>query len=549
MLRINLFSVGDLLVLIGLAAMASTLLYRYWRITRRSEDALLASALSFFLAYCLGSFMADNIVPSGTAAATVLQGGERTLFWYRFMYVSATFIAVSVCHFGLRYCESKHLAGSRALWLYVVGALICPLIWSSAFLSEPAQPTTYTSTWLCPWQPHSKGLVSVFVALWLSTNIYVQYLFWGRFRPKIGHVSIDLGSRMVWAGITMWGLTGVIELIITAVGYAGVDPTPPVLGVSMLLLAIGLGEEYTQNERQRKHVTRRFKSYVDPVLVEYVIDHPEQEQFAGEMREMTVVFTDLEGFTSLSERLREGIVPLLNEYLKLMTPLIREHNGYRNKWQGDGMMFFFGAPEKNPDHAVHAAATALKMQEMMLTFNDKLAGRRRLLHDDLPRLVMRTGVSTGTMVVGDAGPEEASDYTAIGPAVNLGARLESANKAMGTRILLSERTISSLPCGFFLVRPIGKLKLMGIAQPEMTFEPLARVCDATEGQKRAAILTAEMVQRFTCADFKGCLQTEAKLISEIGPGKLGEVYRQLSENYLIDPPGSKFTGEIVLTSK
>ena len=162
---------------------------------------------------------------------------------------------------------------------------------------------------------------------------------------------------------------------------------------------------------------------------------------------------------------------------------------------------------------------------------------------------MRTGVSTGKMIVGDAGPSDASDYTAIGASVNLGARLESANKAMGTRILLSEHTVKLLPPDLFLVRPIGRLKLVGVARAEMAFEPIAHFNEATEIQKRCAALSTEMVACFRKSDFHGCLALEEQMAAEIGPSKFGEVYRQLCGEYLLAPPNSAFAGEIVLSAK
>ena len=391
---INAFSVFDLLAAVLSVGVAFALLYRYLRVTKRVEDGLLVVMLIILFFYAMVTFLVDNIVPSGTPAVAVPRAAERTLFAYRLTYVVGTFLLVSIAHFALRYCKSEHLPGWRASWLYACGLSLCPLFWLDSFIHVPKQPAGYTSNWRCavPWQPDPGILVYIFLALWLAVHLYVQVLFWWRFWKATQHVSKDLGSNIVWTGIVIWGVAGVIAIVSGAVGYVGVDPTNPIATVSMVLLAIGLGEEYTKHERERVHVTRRFKSYVDPALVKYVIEHPEHEHFDGEVREMTVVFTDLDGFTPLSERLREGIVPLLNEYLKVMTPLIREHNGYRNKWLGDGMMFFYGAPETNPDHAIHAVATVLKMQEMMLNLNARLAAQRQHLGELLPPLAMRTGV-------------------------------------------------------------------------------------------------------------------------------------------------------------
>ena len=155
------------------------LLYRYFRVTKRSEDGLLVLVLVFMLSYCLGSFAADNIVPSGTPALAVPNASERTLFVYRLTYVAGLFILLSLGHFGLRYCQSEHLPGWRAIWLYVGGLPFCLLFRSESFLRATERPRCFTSSWLCavPWQPDCGYLLSIFVAFWLTVNLYVQYLF------------------------------------------------------------------------------------------------------------------------------------------------------------------------------------------------------------------------------------------------------------------------------------------------------------------------------------------------------------------------------------
>lgn len=321
------------------------------------------------------------------------------------------------------------------------------------------------------------------------------------------------------------------------------------VGLAMVVLAIGLAEDYHRSEAQRKHVTRRFESYVDPALVKYVIENPQTEHIAGEVRELTVVFTDLEGFTALTERLREDAVSLLNEYLRLMVPLIRSHNGYRNKFLGDGMMFFYGAPEQNPDHAIHAVATVLKMQETMATFNALIAERRKSLGNDFPQLAMRTGVSTGQMVVGDAGPAEASDDTVLGDTVNLGARLESANKQLGTRILLSERTVQLIPPELFLLQPIARLQVARLKRAVLVYEPLTSWTNATPAQHQSVAAHQELVTAFRTGDFTRALERVQAIERTGGARKLTRLYRERCETYLITPPGPGFDGELILTEK
>src|SRR2546423_9744179 len=119
-------------------------------------------------------------------------------------------------------------------------------------------------------------------------------------------------------------------------------------------------------------LTRRFRAYNDPALVDYVLEHADLEEklLAGQMREVTICFTDLRGFTKLTEELGEKTVPILNQYFDRMIPIVRAHRGYVNKFLGDGMMFFFGAPAENPNHAADAVASILEMQKAMSGFND-----------------------------------------------------------------------------------------------------------------------------------------------------------------------------------
>ena len=302
------------------------------------------------------------------------------------------------------------------------------------------------------------------------------------------------------------------------------------------------------HERERVHVTRRFGSYVDPALVKRIIANPERTRFEGELREMSVVFTDLEDFTATSEKLREGAASLLNEYLSHMTRLIHDHHGYRHRFSGDGMMFFYGAPEQDRDHALHAVETVLEMQQMIVALNESIATRRRQLCDAV-KLVMRAGVSTGQMTVGDAGSEDASYYTVVGDAVNLGSRLESANKVFGTRILMSGRTVELLPADLFVIRPIANLRVVGLMRAVMVYEPLAYADEATDFDKRTAQLTRTIFESFRDKNFDGCLTAVEGMDQELGASKLSEFYRQLCDGYIRNSPPPEFAGEIILSTK
>ncbi|MEZ0266572.1 MAG: adenylate/guanylate cyclase domain-containing protein, partial [Phycisphaerae bacterium] len=292
---------------------------------------------------------------------------------------------------------------------------------------------------------------------------------------------------------------------------------------------------------ERARITKRFSSYTDPKLVDYFLNDP-AATFKGQVREMSVIFTDLAGFTTLSEKLREQTVDILSEYLGVMVPIIRRHDGFVNKFLGDGIMCFYNAPRDDNDHAAHAVQTCLDMQTAMATFADDLERR------GLPRVAMRCGVSTGTMVVGDSGPADASDYTVLGDTVNFASRLEGANKVTGTSVLISQRTVELLG-DRYLVRPVGRLQVVGKSEGVMTCEPVAKVDDATAAHRELTAVTAEMVAAYVAADFATCVEVAERMDAEFGPTKLAALYRRTSQQYLATPPGPDFAGNLVLTEK
>jgi adenylate cyclase len=293
---------------------------------------------------------------------------------------------------------------------------------------------------------------------------------------------------------------------------------------------------------ERARITRRFSSYTDPKLVDFVIENPDGA-LDGQVREMSVIFTDLAGFTTLSEQLRERTVSILSEYLSLMVPVIRKNDGFVNKFLGDGIMCFFNAPSDDPDHAVHAVQTALEMEKKMQVFTEALVAQ------GLPRVAMRCGVSTGTMVVGDSGPADASDYTVLGDTVNFASRLEGANKALGTSILISHRTTELLGDKRFLLRPVGKLQVVGKKEGVMTYEPLAPFDEATPQDLVCSAMSSEMIAAYFARDFEKCIGFADQMDRQIGETKLAGIYRKASKKLIEEPPGPEFAGNLILTEK
>jgi len=257
---------------------------------------------------------------------------------------------------------------------------------------------------------------------------------------------------------TALAVTGVagLGLALTAVFARGLwlATVEPVLAVALATFG-GVTYQYVVEGREKRLVKRLFSRYVSPDVYARLLRDPAVASLGGERRTMSVLFSDIRGFTSVSERGEpEAIVAQLNEYFSRMVPIVFANKGTLDKFVGDMIMALFGAPVADDRHADHAVQTAIAMVRELETLNAewRLAGR--------PTLDIGIGVNSGDMVAGNVGSESIMSYTVIGDQVNLGARLESLNKEYGTRILVSEATRKLLtePCG---LRPLGQVTVKG----------------------------------------------------------------------------------------
>ena len=244
--------------------------------------------------------------------------------------------------------------------------------------------------------------------------------------------------------------------------FAGRGVWLPVIGVMLAIAgiyAVQVVAGYLLELRQRRQIERAFRFYVSPDIVREMTAHPERLVLGGVRRELTLMFTDLAGFTSFSEAMEpEQVAELLNEHLTLMTRIVMAHGGTVDKFIGDAIMAFWGAPLPDREHALHAAQAAKAMQEEMTRFRNRYAG------DELRQLSMRIGLHSGAAVVGNMGSSDRFDYTAIGDNVNLAARLEGVNKLFGTEILISQETAAEIG-GQLSLRRVARVIVKGKTQP------------------------------------------------------------------------------------
>ncbi|HID10062.1 MAG TPA: adenylate/guanylate cyclase domain-containing protein, partial [Candidatus Latescibacteria bacterium] len=278
-----------------------------------------------------------------------------------------------------------------------------------------------------------------------------------RIEPLWG-LSVLLGTSVLYAWV-------VLELFVRS--RLWVDLVAPVAGLSFTYVGVVV-YRFLMEQREKRMIKGAFAHYVPKSVVDELLKNPQLLSLGGEERELSVLFSDVQSFTSLSERMSPSeIRALLDEYLTPMTEVILGHEGIIDKYEGDAIMAEFGAPLPLPDHARKACFAALDMQAKLAEL------RERWSQEGKPLLYMRVGVGTGRMVLGNMGSREIFDYTVIGDSVNTASRLEGANKEYGTRILISEATYLAAR-DHIVVRELDRIRVKGKREPVRAYELLGR---------------------------------------------------------------------------
>jgi len=258
----------------------------------------------------------------------------------------------------------------------------------------------------------------------------------------------------------------------------------PELGLVLALIA-GLIANYATEGRQRRFIKRSFQRYLSPDVIEQIVRDPSRLRLGGERREVTIMFSDIAGFSGIAERLdARELADLLNAYLTAMTDIILEEGGTLDKYIGDAIVAFWNAPLDQPDHAQRAVRAALKCQHALNALRSQFGSD----------LSMRIGINTGMASVGNFGSEGRFDYTAIGHTVNLASRLEGANKFFMTNTLVAHETwqhVHDTQHG----REVGLVRVVGVQKPVRVHEVQPNQT-ADDGWHEAL----SVCQRGTCAE-------------------------------------------------
>ena len=273
-------------------------------------------------------------------------------------------------------------------------------------------------------------------------------------------------SRKAWQSVVALAICLPIPVALGFAAYAKGFWWPVAVGETATLLALvgAVVVNYATEGRQKAFIKSAFKHYLGPAVIDQIIADPSRLQLGGEKRELTLFFSDIEKFSSFSEKLDPAtLTSLLNEYLSDMTDIILEEGGYLDKYIGDAIVAYWNAPLSQPDHAVRACRTVLRCQRRLAEKREAYKQRTGVT------IRARIGMNTGEVTVGNMGSRDRFNYTVLGDAANLASRLEGANKAFGTYAMISEATWSKTD-GRFIGRELGQLRVVGREKPVRVFE-------------------------------------------------------------------------------
>lgn len=332
------------------------------------------------------------------------------------------------------------------------------------------------------------------------------------------------------------------------------DSTYPLLSSALVYLTL-VFSNYISEQAQRRRIRSAFGQYLSPALVEQLAQSPDKLVLGGEEREMSILFSDVRGFTTISELYKDdpqGLTSLMNSFLTPLTNAIIDHKGTIDKYMGDAIMAFWNAPLHDERHEYNACEAALEMLHRVDTLNRQ---REQQASENGQRFIpikVGVGINTGRCVVGNMGSDLRFNYSVLGDPVNLASRLEGQSKNYGLPIIIGSKTASGLRDNFAVLE-LDRITVKGKTEPESVFTVLGRADVA--GSERFARLhhtVVEMLDRFRRQDFAGAADSIARcreIDDGFGLGHLLNLYAERIRIFLQSPPPPDWNGVFVLETK
>jgi adenylate cyclase len=323
------------------------------------------------------------------------------------------------------------------------------------------------------------------------------------------------------------------------------DTALPLASVVLMVLglfALDMSYGYFIESRTKRQITSLFGQYVPSELVDEMSKRPESVSMAGDSREMTILFSDVRGFTTISEGLdAKELTLLMNEFLTPLSRVVYKHRGTIDKYMGDCIMAFWGAPLSDPQHAKNAITAGLEMQRALAELQPSFKAR------GWPEIHIGVGINTGKVSVGNMGSEVRVAYTVMGDAVNLASRLEGITKQYGVGVMVGENTKNAAP--EFAYRELDQVRVKGKDQPVAIFEPLGLFAELGVSQLDELKLFHQALKNYRRQDWA---QAELQLynLQRMSPqSKLYQVYAERIAYFRHNPPALNWDGVFVFETK
>lgn len=349
------------------------------------------------------------------------------------------------------------------------------------------------------------------------------------------------------AALGVSGLVGLVVLIFYAglYGWQAHDLNIPVaasIGLAISLFLLQFAYSYAVESRKKRHLSKVFGQYIPEELVADLNNSEEEVSLEGENREMSVLFSDVRSFTTISEGLDPvELTQLMNEFLTPITRVIHENRGTIDKYMGDAVMAFWGAPLHDDEHAYHSVVAGLKMIEALDALQPHFKSK------GWPEIKIGVGANSGPMNVGNMGSEFRMAYTVLGDTVNLGSRLEGLTKQYGVQFIVSEYTAVAAPQ--FEYRELDSVRVKGKQEPVRIYEPVAKVEDVSASEREELAAWVEALEAYRAQDWAQARATISRLVSEFEERLVYSTYLERISVFEANPPGQDWDGVFTHTSK
>ena len=395
--------------------------------------------------------------------------------------------------------------------------------------------------------------------------------------PTWGSYAIIFGLSMLVASLALAGGGRAVFAKVMAVLSAGLYvaiafqlfktshfmiPVVAPIGAAFSTSFVGLVWQIVEEQKQKGRIKGMFSTYVSPALVNQMVDSGEEPELGGVVEHITAYFSDIEGFSTISEKLSPTLlVELMNEYLTACTDILQDEGGTLDKYIGDAVVMIYGAPVALPGHAHKACVGALRVQKRIAELRAKWTSEADKWPESVHRLQARIGLNTGPAVVGNMGSHTRFSYTMMGDDVNIAARMESGAKSWGVYTMCTDATrveCEKVEAGRVVFRALGRIVVKGRAQPIPVFELVEMAGEETDSNRECIALFEQGLARYYARDWDGAIALfrRSEVLEVNGPGRTtgaklnpSLIYIEIAEGYRENPPTPEWNGVFVMKEK